>query len=198
MRKISLKTARAKGLKHYFTGNPCKRDHVCKRAVASRACVKCLAVNSAKWYVTGGKQTQRQWRTSPRGRASLNAFYKRWYATPAGKAYLKRNRTSPKARQAQLRANNSPLGHERQRRYRESPKGREAALRFSRSPKKIISDARHEAKRGSRLAYQRELRLRKYLDPDHPNFNPGRADWLAAKWTKAGNEIWTGKRRDER
>ncbi len=38
---ITLKEAREKGLKFYFTGTPCKRGHVVKRYVLGRTCVAC-------------------------------------------------------------------------------------------------------------------------------------------------------------
>jgi hypothetical protein len=38
---ISRKQAQAQGLKHYFTGKPCKSDHVCARHVAGYICMEC-------------------------------------------------------------------------------------------------------------------------------------------------------------
>jgi 5-methylcytosine-specific restriction endonuclease McrA len=40
---ISRKDAKARGLKHYFTGKRCKRGHVAKRFVSTRSCVICSA-----------------------------------------------------------------------------------------------------------------------------------------------------------
>jgi 5-methylcytosine-specific restriction endonuclease McrA len=43
MQTISRKAAKAAGLKHYFTGKPCKRGgHIDKRYVASFACATCV------------------------------------------------------------------------------------------------------------------------------------------------------------
>jgi hypothetical protein len=38
---ISRKDAFNKGLKRFFTGEPCKRDHYCERFVVNGACVQC-------------------------------------------------------------------------------------------------------------------------------------------------------------
>jgi hypothetical protein len=38
---VSRKDAIAAGLKHYYTGKPCKRGHAVERTVGSRRCVEC-------------------------------------------------------------------------------------------------------------------------------------------------------------
>lgn len=48
MNIISKQQAKAQGLKHYFTGKPCKREHVVERLVSSGKCVKCYE----EWYAT--------------------------------------------------------------------------------------------------------------------------------------------------
>jgi hypothetical protein len=40
-RIISRDEAKALGLKHYFTGAPCRHGHVAKRQVSSRVCMEC-------------------------------------------------------------------------------------------------------------------------------------------------------------
>lgn len=42
---ISRQEAKRLGLKHYFTGKPCKRGHVTLRYVKSIACAECLKIN---------------------------------------------------------------------------------------------------------------------------------------------------------
>ncbi len=42
---ISLATAKALGLRHYFTGEPCKNGHIGDRLTRSRACVICSRMN---------------------------------------------------------------------------------------------------------------------------------------------------------
>ena len=45
---ISRKQAKAQGLKHYFTGKPCKHGHVDLRQVSSESCMECLRQRSLK------------------------------------------------------------------------------------------------------------------------------------------------------
>jgi len=44
MEVITRKQAKEQGLKHYFTGKPCKHGHIAKRVTAG-GCVECMAVN---------------------------------------------------------------------------------------------------------------------------------------------------------
>jgi hypothetical protein len=47
--KHSRKQAVALGLKHYFTGEPCKHGHIAKRYVSSAECSECSRIRTAKW-----------------------------------------------------------------------------------------------------------------------------------------------------
>lgn len=44
---IGRTEARAQGLKHFFTGKPCKRGHISKRITSSAACVDCKRMRDA-------------------------------------------------------------------------------------------------------------------------------------------------------
>jgi hypothetical protein len=46
---ISRKDAKAKGLKHYFTGKPCKNGHIGLRRVSETGCSTCSYLNVKKW-----------------------------------------------------------------------------------------------------------------------------------------------------
>ena len=46
---IGRDEARALGLKHFFTGKPCKRGHVAERDVSSRECVECYRQRRREW-----------------------------------------------------------------------------------------------------------------------------------------------------
>ena len=46
---VSLAEARAKGLKHYFTGKCCSKGHVAQRFTSTRACIDCARDATAKW-----------------------------------------------------------------------------------------------------------------------------------------------------
>lgn len=50
MKIISRKDALAQGLKHYFTGKPCHRGHVCLRFVSAKKCTECAALEVKKQY----------------------------------------------------------------------------------------------------------------------------------------------------
>jgi len=49
MEIISCKDAKAKGLKRYFTGKPCKRGHVAERHVTG-GCIICANEDQVKYY----------------------------------------------------------------------------------------------------------------------------------------------------
>ncbi len=74
---ISRKEAKARGLKHYFTGKPCKRGHIAIRIVREIACSECR-----KFY---GKKYKDSRNASERARYAKNpekhiAKVKRQYA----------------------------------------------------------------------------------------------------------------------
>lgn len=52
---MTLQYAREKGLKWYFTGEPCSRGHVAQRLTANSKCRKCSELDSASRYRQGGK-----------------------------------------------------------------------------------------------------------------------------------------------
>lgn len=48
---IPRQDARVRGLRRYFTGDPCKHGHIAERTTHGGSCVKCNVVNSAKSVV---------------------------------------------------------------------------------------------------------------------------------------------------
>ncbi len=61
---ISRKDARAKGQKHYFTGNPCHQGHIDKRYVSGMACFTCHGERRKKWRADNPERTRelrREW-----------------------------------------------------------------------------------------------------------------------------------------
>jgi len=50
MNVISRAEAKSKGLKHYFTGKPCKHGHVSKRLVSNKNCWDCALIAKSKDY----------------------------------------------------------------------------------------------------------------------------------------------------
>lgn len=49
-RLISRSEAIQRGLKRYFTGNPCKHGHIAERNVARRSCVECSRIKAKEEY----------------------------------------------------------------------------------------------------------------------------------------------------
>lgn len=47
---ISCIEAKSQGLKFYFTGKPCKRNHICFRTVSRGSCIECIKVINNKCY----------------------------------------------------------------------------------------------------------------------------------------------------
>ena len=62
---ISREEARERGLKRFFTGEPCKYGHVAERYVSTGACVECARLNAKRWQDENRekyKDYQREWR----------------------------------------------------------------------------------------------------------------------------------------
>lgn len=55
---ISYSEAKAKGLKRYFTGKPCKRGHIAEREISSCGCLECRNENARK-YKAGNREKVR-------------------------------------------------------------------------------------------------------------------------------------------
>jgi len=50
MKTITLKQARERGLKRYFTGKPCKHGHIAERFVSSYGCTVCAKEHAKRYY----------------------------------------------------------------------------------------------------------------------------------------------------
>lgn len=58
------KEAKEKGLKRYFTGEPCSRGHLAERRVNNRSCIECIEVATSKWRRSNRKivnDTRHRW-----------------------------------------------------------------------------------------------------------------------------------------
>lgn len=160
MRKISRATAIKRGLPRYFTGKPCRNGHVAARYVSNRSCATCALMAVERYNVT------------PKGRKA----HRRAQATPLGKEAMRRYKASPKGRERNRQFKVSPKGIEGKRRERQSPKGIETRRAYQITP----------AYRAEKNLRRRDLHLHHMLDPDHEKFNPGRADFLIAKYWREG------------
>ena len=65
--------ARAAGLKHYFTGVPCKRGHIAPRFLEG-SCTECRAAQSSAWYADKERSRQKtaKWRAANPERETAN------------------------------------------------------------------------------------------------------------------------------
>lgn len=92
MKIISRKEARLKGELYYFTGKPCKHNHVSKRIVRNATCYECTKVAIQNW----------------REKDSSKLFYKEREANPRYKKsrseYRKRNSSKRNSYRAKRRA----------------------------------------------------------------------------------------------
>jgi hypothetical protein len=110
---ISLKQAKANGLKRYFTGEPCKAGHISERDVAGRGCVVCRREAAARWKNKPDVRPRmleygRQRYASPEGRAAiLNAHKKRRADSIGGEILRERCRQWGRANPDKMRANGS-------------------------------------------------------------------------------------------
>lgn len=67
------------GLKHYFTGIPCKNGHIAKRYVVTRTCMECGRANGAAWKKDNPERSielgRASYRRNPKKRYES---YKKW------------------------------------------------------------------------------------------------------------------------
>lgn len=115
---VSYKDAKAKGLKRYYTGKPCKHGHLAERFVSSCRCMDCTYAQTAEW-LAGNKelagQLQKKWRDenpqysrewARNNPDSIRAAKQKWYASKPERAiqiavdWQKRN---PEKRRASIR-----------------------------------------------------------------------------------------------
>ena len=83
MEVISRKEAKARGLKRYFTGKPCKHGHVSERYTGSGACVECNATPERKAYNARNARNARN--ATPERKAYKAAYMASYNATPERK-----------------------------------------------------------------------------------------------------------------
>jgi len=95
MQIISRKDTKAQGLKHYFTGKPCKFGHVCRRLVSAEMCEECGRIKA--------RERQRRILATEEGRAqnrekTRKNYARGYYKQPARRAtkaaYIKEQRVS--------------------------------------------------------------------------------------------------------
>lgn len=98
--------AKARGLRHYFTGKPCKRGHVAQRMASNRQCTECLLQNGAAYRDENRDQVRERdrQRYAAKGAAAVERV-KRYYAenADARREYRRRQYASNPEPQRQAR-----------------------------------------------------------------------------------------------
>jgi hypothetical protein len=126
-RKISRETAIDRGLTRYFTGKPCKRDHICERYISGAQCVEC----------------QREAQPDRK---------RRYDQSPKGRETQRRDKTSPNGRETKRRVESGPKWREAHQRYVDSPKGIATRMRCNERRKdKDVKLARNRRRREFKL-----------------------------------------------
>jgi rubredoxin len=88
---ISREEAKAKGLKHYFTGRPCNGGHVSIRFVSTWQCRECLYEHRKKWRASHAEDERRQARSRHAANPEKErSKHRRWRQQNLEKARLKR------------------------------------------------------------------------------------------------------------
>jgi len=147
MNLISRKEAKARGLRWYFTGEPCHKGHLCERRVSQRACILCEEERRANPdYKRKAIERSRKRYSTPEGKEKEAENWRRRQDTPEGRvktAERKRKRSTPEAKRETS---------ERGKRYYHSLEGKAKRAERCASPEYIIK----------RRAWMREYMRRRY------------------------------------
>lgn len=112
---ILRKAAKNQGLRHYFTGKPCKSGHTDKRLVSSGQCCECVRLNHYKDYAKHKKkrlQSIQSWQQA--NKENVNAATRKWRlqnptsADATRKKYYMTHKESYLDRTKHWRSNNKP------------------------------------------------------------------------------------------
>lgn len=76
---ISREEAKSLGLRHYFTGGPCKNGHIAPRSVCNKTCIECAKSHNKKQKVIHAedireRDRQRYWSSADKYRAKTRAW----------------------------------------------------------------------------------------------------------------------------
>lgn len=100
------KEAQRLGVTYYFTGDPCKRGHVCERFASSRACKECVYERNRKrttqedYWLDYGDEVYKE-----RKREASRRYYQR-NKSKWDKMFVKRRKQERLARRASTEADN--------------------------------------------------------------------------------------------
>jgi 5-methylcytosine-specific restriction endonuclease McrA len=91
---VTLATARSEGLRHYFTGKPCKSRHIDQRFTSTRGCRACLRESNKKRLANprtrGGLLAKKKaYRESERGKAERLRYQRIWSKSENGRKAIR-------------------------------------------------------------------------------------------------------------
>lgn len=115
--------AKEKGLRHYFTGEPCRNGHVDKRKTSDGRCLTCAKESNKRSYEANKEERikgAQQWYAKNKKRKAATDLA-RWHANPKvrrqAKEWRERNPDKVKAYREKWVANNPDKHREVQRNY---------------------------------------------------------------------------------
>lgn len=132
---ITRAEAIERGLKYYFTGNPCVHGHLVGRFASSGACLECERIKAAKWYQKNlgrAKATNAEYRKKNTEKTrARNARYLKENANKvrekSAKYYLK-NKTKIDARGAEWQRKNPEMAAAKTARWQKKNKDKVCAI----------------------------------------------------------------------
>ena len=130
---ITREDAKRKGLKRYFSGNPCKYGHVCERLVSNNNCITCRKQRQQSEEGKAVlKKSIKKYQQSEKGKTSLKKSQEKYFKSEKGKTSLKKSQEkyfkSEKGKDAMGRAAKKFFSSDRGKlllkNYRQSEKGK--------------------------------------------------------------------------
>jgi hypothetical protein len=109
--KGAREQAKQDGLKHYFTGLPCKHGHIDKRQTSDGTCMACSREKSSKWVLFNREKYLELKTASNDKRKTKNQAYARMWrqANPEKKNAFEANRRASKLQRTPAWANQSTI-----------------------------------------------------------------------------------------
>ena len=109
--KGAREQAKQDGLKHYFTGLPCKHVHIDKRQTSDGTCMACSREKSAKWTLLNREKYLELKTASNEKRKSKNQAYAQMWrqANSEKKNAIEANRRASKLQRTPAWANQSSI-----------------------------------------------------------------------------------------
>lgn len=158
---VSRQDAKARGLRHYFTGKPCKRGHVGLRNTGTASCCACHAHILRSWRLKNQerhRETDRIWRQNNADKVKEKA--KRLYAKHAEKRRKRRLDYYYSHHEASLSASRKYYADNREKNA-QSNRDRVAAYR-ARNPEKAKAAINNwwEKNPGRKKTYHRNRKAR--------------------------------------